>query len=146
MTLTCQWAPPCFGNGSKASFDDEAGHCRAPSIVALGTLIDDILKLLKELGEGIIDAVQILSPFIRRLIYKAAAIVTERLQIHLDPEINLQKLRTLRKILKLMGQRWLAGGKRIDQDHIISWLTPHRMLPKNSKRRYNTKDIEGDRV
>ncbi|KAH6718292.1 hypothetical protein BKA61DRAFT_476355 [Leptodontidium sp. MPI-SDFR-AT-0119] len=122
-----------FENGSKASLDDEAGHCRAPSIAALGTLIDGILKLLDELGGGIIDDVQIPSPFILHLLYKAAAIVTERVQIHLDPEINLQKLRTLRKTLKLMGQRWLAGGKQIDQDHIITWLTPHRTLFKNAE-------------
>lgn len=78
------------------------------------------MNLFKRLEDNtIVVDVQTISPFILHLIYKAAAIVTERLQVRLDVESNLQKVRTFRKILKLMGQRWLAGGKQIHQDPII---------------------------
>lgn len=70
------------------------------------------MNLFKGLEEDkVVVDVQTISPFILHLIYKAAAIVTERSQLSLDVELNLQKVRTFRKILKLMSQRWLAGGK-----------------------------------
>jgi hypothetical protein len=77
-------------------------------------VIEDILNLFKGLEEDtVVVDVQVTSPFILHLIYKAASIVTQRLHSSLDLESNLQKIRALRKILKLLGQRWLAGGKRI---------------------------------
>lgn len=84
-------------------------------------MIDNILNLFKGLEEDtVVVDVQTISPFILHLIYKAAAIATERLQLSLDVKWNLQKVRTLRKILKLMGQRWLAGGKPINSDLVMS--------------------------
>lgn len=71
------------------------------------------MKLVEELeeGTGTFD-VGTFSPFAFHLIYKAAAIVTERLQVGLELETNLQRVRILRKILRLVGHRWLAGRKQ----------------------------------
>ncbi|KAH7110620.1 hypothetical protein B0J11DRAFT_512506, partial [Dendryphion nanum] len=101
-----------FENGTKASHpDDETSHCRIQSAAALASFIEDILNPFKGLEEDkVVVDVQTISPFILHLIYKAAAIVTERLHLSIDLELNLKKARTFRKILKLMGQRWLAGG------------------------------------
>lgn len=75
-------------------------------------MIEDIISLFKGPEEDtVVVDVQTVSPFILHLIYKAAAIVTARLHSSLDLESNLQKVRTCRKILKVMGQRWLAGGE-----------------------------------
>lgn len=102
-----------FENGTKASHpDDETSHCRIQSAAALASFIEDILNPFKGLEEDkVVVDVQTISPFILHLIYKAAAIVTERLHLSIDLELNLKKARTFRKILKLMGQRWLAGER-----------------------------------
>jgi hypothetical protein len=49
-----------------------------------------------------------LSPFVTFLVYKAAAIVTERLLMNIDPDEGLKKLRILRGFLNIVGERWLS--------------------------------------
>jgi len=75
--------------------------------------VDSIRELEKE-GTSESDLItNTWSPFALYLIYKSAVIVTETLHKGLDVELerSLQKLRTLRRFLKLMGRKWLAGGK-----------------------------------
>ncbi len=50
-------------------------------------------------------------PFVNFLIYKAAAITTERLLIDRDSTDGVEKLRTLRKFLGMVAERWLGCGK-----------------------------------
>ena len=55
---------------------------------------------------------EILPPFIAFLVYKAAAILTERLLMGSDStEDELKRLRTLRKFLCVVGERWLGCSK-----------------------------------
>jgi hypothetical protein len=53
----------------------------------------------------------LLPPFVTFLVYKAAAIVTERLLIDIDSNEGLKKLRILRKFLRVVGERWLGCGE-----------------------------------
>jgi hypothetical protein len=52
-----------------------------------------------------------LPPFIMFLVYKAATISTARLSTNLDDNDGLGRLRILRNLLHLAGERWLNGGK-----------------------------------
>lgn len=53
----------------------------------------------------------LLPPFITFLVYKASAILTDRLWLEMDVSDGLRKLRILRGFLKLVSTRWLAGGE-----------------------------------
>lgn len=87
----------------------------------MANLIDDILKLLEELDENVVFDVQNFSPFVLHLIYKAAAIITERLQVGIDLEMNLRKVRIFRKFLKFMSEKWLAGGEHMNQNYLLNY-------------------------
>lgn len=50
-----------------------------------------------------------LPPFVTFLVYKAGAIVTERLLMDIDSNEGLRKLRILRNFLRIVGERWLGG-------------------------------------
>ena len=78
------------------------------------------MKLFEGLEESAMVDVQIISPFMLHFVYKAAAIISERLQKGGNQEKDLQNVRRLRRILKLMGRQWLAGGKLIKQHHSSS--------------------------
>ncbi|KAF2799372.1 hypothetical protein K505DRAFT_265804 [Melanomma pulvis-pyrius CBS 109.77] len=116
-----------YENGNQTLYLDEAtSKCRAQSVVALASMIEDIISLFKGPEEDtIIVDVETVSPFILHLVYKVAAIVTARLHSSLDLESNLQKVRSCRKILKFMGQRWLAGERYL---RLLNEDTTPRML------------------
>jgi hypothetical protein len=62
------------------------------------------------LGEQSIDF-NIFPPFVAFMVYKAAAIVTERLWMDSDSNKWLKTLRSLRNFLKIIEQRWLGAGE-----------------------------------
>ncbi|KAM0145431.1 hypothetical protein ACHAQE_011285 [Botrytis cinerea] len=103
-----------FENGAKPTIDGRTSQCREPSIAIMANLLDDILKLLEELDDSVVFDVQNFSPFVLHLIYKAGAIITERLQVGIDLEMNLRKVRIFRKFLKFMSQKWLAGERYLE--------------------------------
>jgi hypothetical protein len=49
--------------------------------------------------------------FVMFLVYKTAAIVTERLLMNSDLNEGLKKLRILRNFLRIVGERWLGCGE-----------------------------------
>lgn len=51
------------------------------------------------------------SPFAAFLVYNVALVTTDRLSKGLDANDGLARLRTMRKFLKIVSQRWLCGGK-----------------------------------
>lgn len=53
----------------------------------------------------------LIPPFVAFLVFKAAAIVTQRLLLDNDSGEDLKRLRILRKFLEAMGRRWLSYGE-----------------------------------
>jgi hypothetical protein len=51
-----------------------------------------------------------LPPFVTFLVYKAAAIVTERLLMNRDSNDGLKQLKIMRSFLGIMKERWLGCG------------------------------------
>jgi hypothetical protein len=91
-----------FENGSKLSATDgETRSCRILSSASLEALIEVIIKIVEPFSEGkdVVDT-RILPPFIVYSVYKAAAIVTERLMMGDDSRQSLQRLKSLRAVLK----------------------------------------------
>ena len=93
---------------------DGCNYIATKSLVTLLSTITDIIEPLT-LGTQAID-INFLTPFIIFLVYKAAAIVTERLLIDSDSTEGLKRLRTLRKFLKIVGERWLGCGELSKDD------------------------------
>jgi len=97
-----------FDHGSKANALDESWSA------SLDKLIDDIVETVVVLNRDNLPAEnQTIPPFTTLLIYKAAAITTRKLQADVEPEVNLRRLRVLRKTLQIISQRWLAGGRNM---------------------------------
>jgi hypothetical protein len=65
--------------------------------------------------DNLADEKPTIPPLVTFLVYKAAAITTGKLQADVEPEANLHRLRVLRNALKVMAQRWLAGGENMYQ-------------------------------
>ncbi|KAH7379985.1 hypothetical protein BKA64DRAFT_686799 [Cadophora sp. MPI-SDFR-AT-0126] len=110
-----------FEKGSRrSSSDEEARQCRAPAAVALESLLEDILKTTELFHEGqVASNTRPLTPFVTYLVYKAAAIFTEKLRMGNDSKKSVQSLRSLRNTLRLISQRWHAGVrylKLLDED------------------------------
>lgn len=49
-----------------------------------------------------------LPPFVGFLVYKAAAIITERLPMDSDSDEKMRILKILRNFLRIVGERWLG--------------------------------------
>ncbi|KAK3661595.1 hypothetical protein LTR56_000083 [Elasticomyces elasticus] len=62
-------------------------------------------------------------PFVTFLVYKAAMITTERLSMGLNADDGLARLRTLRKMLRILSKRWLSCGKLNRASRILLKLT-----------------------
>lgn len=77
-------------------------------ISALSTITSTVEPFT--LGTQYVDF-NFLPPFVTFLVYKAAAIVTERLLTTSDSNEGLRKLRILRNFLMIMGERWLSCGE-----------------------------------
>jgi hypothetical protein len=106
-----------FDNGTKATCSGTSISIISQATTALDTLINNIVERVARLN---VDKMEIggdltIPPFLIFLVYKAAAITTERLQSGIEPEINLQRLKVLRNSLRAISQRWLAGGESFCQ-------------------------------
>jgi hypothetical protein len=73
-----------------------------PLISVLSTIVSTVESFT--LGAQSIDF-NFLPPFVTFLVYKTAAIVTERLLIGIDSNEGLKKLRILRNFLRIVGKR-----------------------------------------
>jgi hypothetical protein len=92
--------------------DDETRTCHILATTALGPLLEVIVALAGPFS-GANHAVDntILPPFITYLIYKGAAILTERLRTGDESSENIQRLKSLRYALRSVSNRWLGAGK-----------------------------------
>ncbi len=61
----------------------------------------------------------LLPPFVAFFVYKAAAIVTERLLKDAELDENMRKLKILRNFLRIVGTRWLSCSKLSTNAKII---------------------------
>ena len=89
-----------------AGITENCNSIATASLISVLSTITDIVESFT-LGSQSIDF-NLLPPFVTFLVYKAAAIVTERLLTDSDPNEGLKKLRILRNFLKIVGQRWLS--------------------------------------
>lgn len=95
-----------FDNGSKTKASDDNWSA------SLNKFIDNLAETVAVLNrDNLLAEKPTIPPLTTFLIYKAAAITTRKLQADVEPEVNLQRLRVLRNALKIINQRWLAGGK-----------------------------------
>ena len=102
-----------FEHGSKIQYSDENASCISQATAYKDVLIDKLVEIVRVLHED--EAVakkQTIPPFVTVLVYKAAAITTERIHTGINLEVNLRRLRILRSTLVVLAQRWLAGGER----------------------------------
>jgi hypothetical protein len=78
----------------------------------LNDLIDYITEIVAGLNEGNLTAGRPnRPPFVTCLVYKAAVIITGKLQNVVENKVKLQRLRALRSSLSITSQRWLTGSK-----------------------------------
>lgn len=56
----------------------------------------------------------LLPPFVTFLVYKAAAVVTNRLFLDIDWNAGIKDLRTLRSFLQIVAKRWVGCGELIE--------------------------------
>jgi hypothetical protein len=105
-----------FENGTKKTpADDELRNCTAIATVSLDVLIGDVVKIAKPLIQSELGVdINLFPPFSIYLIYKTAAILTDSLRPDDMPAKKLQRLKTLRQVLRTVSQRWLSAGKNIN--------------------------------
>lgn len=78
----------------------------------LDVLVGDIVNIVKPFTEDKTRGdMNLLPPFIVYLVYKAAETVTENLPIYDYSKASLERLKVFRRFLRLISDRWLAGGK-----------------------------------
>lgn len=101
-----------FENGTKVSSIDVTENWNSLATTSLVSTLSTITSKVEPFTTGTrsIDF-NYLSPLVTFLVYKAAMITTERLSIHVDVNNGLERVRTLRKFLKMMAKRWLSCGK-----------------------------------
>jgi len=102
-----------FENGSKVPFN--AGvteNCNSIATTSLISVLATITSTVEPftLGAQSIDF-NFLPPFVTFLVYKAAAIVTQRLLMDSDSNEGLNQLRILRNFLRIVKERWLGCGE-----------------------------------
>ncbi|TVY86578.1 hypothetical protein LAWI1_G007127 [Lachnellula willkommii] len=76
------------------------------SLISIINTVTSVVELLM-LDTRPIDF-NLIPPFAALLVFKAAAIVTQRLLLDNDSSEDLKRLRILRKFLEAMGKRWLG--------------------------------------
>ncbi|KAK9234997.1 hypothetical protein V1525DRAFT_452332 [Lipomyces kononenkoae] len=110
-----------FENGSKvpliAGVTENCNSIATTSLISVLSIITSIVEPFT-LGTHSIDF-NLLPPFVTFLVYKAAAIVMERLLMDSDSNEGLKRLRLLRNFLMLAGERWLGCErylKLLDED------------------------------
>jgi len=98
-----------FENGSKLPPSESCNTLAMASLIHTLAAITSTVEPFT-LGTRSIDF-NLLSPFVPFSVYKAAAIITERILTGIGVTEGLRQLRILREFLKTVGTRWLAGGK-----------------------------------
>ncbi|PVH74737.1 hypothetical protein DL98DRAFT_428900 [Cadophora sp. DSE1049] len=106
-----------FENGSKmaptASSIENVNYVATQALVSTLSAVASAVEPFTN-GTQSVDF-ELLPPFIIFLVYKAAAIVTERLLMGSDStEDELKRLRALRKFLRVVGERWLGCKRYLD--------------------------------
>ncbi|KAI0123778.1 hypothetical protein BJ170DRAFT_687030 [Xylariales sp. AK1849] len=99
-----------FENGTKVPFTADATvNCNLMATTSLVSVLSTITSIVElfTLGTQSIDF-NFLPPFVMFLVYKAAAIITERLSMDGDPNEKMRKLKILRNFLRIVGERWLG--------------------------------------
>ena len=99
-------------SGTKADPSDaEKSACLGISRSYLEALILSILDVVIPFveGESVLDML-LVPPLVAFLVYKAAAILTERLRMGDDSGVCVQWLRILRWFLKAVNERWGSAG------------------------------------
>lgn len=102
-----------FENGSKLPpVPGLTENCQSIAKPSLESLISLTTSSVEPMTQGT-DAIDLnrIPPFAMFLVYRAAAIVTERLLVNSTSNEDLRKLKILRGFLKLSGKRWLISGK-----------------------------------
>jgi hypothetical protein len=103
-----------FEQGSKVlPVDSTTTNCHSLALTSISSMLTEITNAVEPfiLGTQSIDFDN-LPPFIAIMVYKAAALVAERLWLDSGSTEGLRKLVILRKFLKMMGKRWLTCGKK----------------------------------
>jgi hypothetical protein len=91
---------------------DATENCNSIATTSLISVLSTITSTVElfTLGTQSIDF-NFLPPFVTFLVYKAAAIVTERLLMDSDWNEKMRKLKILRNFLRIVGERWLGCGE-----------------------------------
>jgi hypothetical protein len=86
-------------------------NCNSIATTSLVSVLSTIISTVElfTLGTQSIDF-NLLPPFVTFSVYKAAAIVTERLLKDNNSNEGLRKLRILRNSSRIVGERWLGCG------------------------------------
>ena len=102
-----------FENDAKVLFSVKATENRNSHLSAsLISILNTINGYIEPFTNGMRSLdFSYFSPLVIFLVYKAALVITERLLMELDASNDLARLRTLRKFLKIIAQRWLSGRK-----------------------------------
>jgi hypothetical protein len=104
-----------FENGTRLpsmAGQTSESDCKALATTCLVSLLGTITSSVElfALGSQAINF-DLLPPYVAYLIYKAAAIVTERLILGRESSEGLGQLRILRRFLAVAGERWLGCGE-----------------------------------
>ncbi|KAH8663395.1 hypothetical protein BGZ60DRAFT_411213 [Tricladium varicosporioides] len=99
-----------FENGSKVPpIPNLTDNCNSIATTSLISVLSTICSTVEPFAQGTqsIDF-KCFPPFVTFLVYKAAAIITERLLAGNDSNEGLKNLRSLRRFLGIVGERWLG--------------------------------------
>ncbi|KAH8703840.1 hypothetical protein BGW36DRAFT_287451 [Talaromyces proteolyticus] len=105
-----------YENGSKVPIVDEiAANCNEIAATSLTSLLTAVTTTVEPFVSGAetIDFSR-LPPFIIFLVYKTAALVTERLLMGIDSNEGLKRLRILRTFLRMVSARWLCCERYLE--------------------------------
>ncbi len=94
--------------------DEISENCHSLASTSLISILSTITSKIEPfvLGTEPLDF-NLLPPFVIFLVYKTAAVVTDRLLAGNDSIEGLRQLRILRNFLRIVGERWLACGELV---------------------------------
>jgi hypothetical protein len=99
-----------FENGARVPLlPGVTENCNSIATTSLISVLSTVTSTVEPftLGTQSIDF-NLLPPFVTLLVYKAAAIVTEKLLMDSKWNEGLKQLRILRDFLRIVGERWLG--------------------------------------
>ncbi|KFX93507.1 hypothetical protein V490_04805 [Pseudogymnoascus sp. VKM F-3557] len=92
--------------------DQELGQCFAIATASLDILIEGVVRIAEQLVQTEHGSdIKFFPPFRIYLVYRSAAILTEKMHLNDLSGINLQRLKTLRQVLRTVSQRWLGAER-----------------------------------